>query len=114
MNLDQKKYLPCEGGAAPMEKAEIDEKLKELGHGWEVLDGAKIKKEFLFKDFKTALDFVNRAGEIAEEEGHHPDIHLVSYKKVIIELSTHSIGGLSENDFVVAGKIAGVVEGHGL
>lgn len=105
MNNDQKKCLPCEGGAAPMEKAEIEKRLDELDHGWEVLDGVKIRKEFLFRDFKEALGFVNKIGEIAEREGHHPDIHLVSYKKVVIEFSTHSIGGLSENDFILAAKI---------
>ena len=64
-----------------------------------------IKKKFEFKNFKEALAFVNKVGEIAEAEGHHPDIHLVSYKNVVIELYTHAIGGLSENDFIMAAKI---------
>ena len=105
MNLAQKKCLPCEGGTLPLKGAAAEKYLKELGGDWSVLDGAKIRKEFVFENFREALAFVNRAGRIAESEGHHPDIHLVSYKKVIIELSTHAVGGLSENDFILAAKI---------
>mgnify|MGYP001604076126 FL=1 len=105
MKLNEKRCVPCEGGMKPMGAAEVERYLGELGNGWAVLDGVKIRKEFLFKNFKEALSFVNKVGEIAEEEGHHPDIHLVSYKKVIIEFSTHAISGLSENDFIMAAKI---------
>ena len=70
-----------------------------------MIDNKKIRKEFTFKDFKEALVFVNNVGEIAEAEGHHPDIHLTDYKHAAIELSTHATGGLSENDFIVAAKI---------
>ena len=105
MNLAQKKCLPCEGGAPPLKGAEIEKYLRGLSSGWSVLDGVKIRKEFVFGNFKEALAFVNKMGEIAEGEGHHPDIHLVSYKKVIVELSTHAVGGLSENDFILVAKI---------
>ena len=71
---------------------------------WEVLDNLRIKKEFKFKDFKEAMVFVNKVAEIAEAEQHHPDISIF-YNKVSIELSTHAIGGLSENDFILAAKI---------
>lgn len=71
---------------------------------WKVIDGKKIRREFKFKDFKEALAFVNKIGEIAEEEGHHPDIEL-GYGRVAVNLSTHAIGGLSTNDFIVAAKI---------
>lgn len=72
---------------------------------WKFEDaGQKIQKEFTFLDFKSALDFVNKIGAVAEEEGHHPDIEL-SWGKVAVELSTHAIGGLSTNDFIMAAKI---------
>ena len=71
---------------------------------WKVEDGKKIKREFKFEDFKSALAFVNKIGEIAEEEGHHPDIEL-GWGRVGVELSTHAIGGLSTNDFILAAKI---------
>lgn len=78
--------------------------MKEL-QGWELVDGAKqIEKSFTFKDFKDALAFANRVGAIAEAEQHHPEIE-IAWGKVEIELSTHAIGGLSENDFIVAAKI---------
>lgn len=72
---------------------------------WNVVDGKQIQKDFKFKDFKEALAFVNKVGDIAEAEGHHPDISIYSWNKVKIELSTHSIGGLSLNDFILAAKI---------
>ncbi len=73
---------------------------------WELNRGAthKLEREFKFKNFKTALAFVNKVGAIAESEGHHPDIHIY-YSKVLLELYTHAIGGLSENDFIIAAKI---------
>jgi 4a-hydroxytetrahydrobiopterin dehydratase len=68
-------------------------------------DGKAIRREWVVKDFSTALDFFNRVGQVAESEGHHPDLHLAGYRKASIELSTHAIGGLSENDFILAAKI---------
>lgn len=87
-----------------LSKEDIRTFLGQLQAGWEVVDGKRIKKEFKFKDFIESLAFVNKVAEIAEEEGHHPDI-LLSYGMVVIELSTHDIGGLSEKDFIVAGRI---------
>lgn len=73
--------------------------------GWDVTeDGKKIRREFLFKNFKEAMVFVNKVADIAESEGHHPDLH-VFYNRVVVELWTHAIGGLSENDFIVAAKV---------
>lgn len=73
---------------------------------WELYDAdSKIKREFEFKDFREALGYINKVGELAEAEGHHPNIYLHSYKKVIIELWTHKIGGLHQNDFILASKI---------
>ena len=88
-----------------MKGKEIQEYLGKLQGKWEVIDEKKIQKQFSLKNFKEALAFINKVGEIAEFEGHHPDIRLFGYKNVEIELSTHAIGGLSENDFIVAAKI---------
>jgi len=104
--LSDKKCVACEGGTPPLEAEKVKEYMAELGGGWEVL-GGKIKKDFKFKDFKEAMAFVNKVAEIAENEGHHPDIH-VFYDKVEIELWTHAVGGLSENDFIMAAKIDGL------
>lgn len=108
MSLSDKKCVPCEGGVQPLGEKEIQGYFEELENGWEVLDNKKIKKEFKFQDFKTALDFVNKAGEIAENESHHPDITL-SWGRVVVLIWTHAIGGLSENDFILAAKIEKVV-----
>ncbi len=112
MNLIDKKCLPCEGGAPPFSQTQITEYIAQLGEEWEVIypeqsrriDGAKIKKQYKFFDFKETMKFVNKVAAIAEEQQHHPDIH-VFYGKVVIELSTHAISGLSENDFIMAAKI---------
>ncbi len=85
--------------------AEISQFLRQVPH-WRVTpDGQRIRREWRVKDFVSALDFFNRIGEIAEAEDHHPDLHLVGYRNVAIELWTHAIGGLSENDFILAAKI---------
>ena len=103
MNLTSKKCVACEGGVPPLSGTLLEPYLKEV-MGWEVVDGKKIRKVFTFPDFKGALAFVNKVGEIAEAEGHHPGIQL-GWGKVVIELTTHAIGGLSENDFILAAKI---------
>lgn len=104
-NLLNKKCVPCEGkGIKPFTKDEAEDYLKEL-EGWKANQSfMQISKEFKFKDFIGAINFVDRVADVAEMEGHHPDIH-VYYNKVVIELWTHSIGGLSENDFIVAARI---------
>lgn len=115
MNLREKKCVPCEGGVPPLGEAEIGTYLAELDVGWRVLenpvekqvsDGVskKISRELKFKNFKEAMEFVNKVAAIANEEDHHPDIHIF-YNKVVLELWTHAIGGLSENDFIMAAKI---------
>lgn len=88
----------------PMEREEAQDYVDE-SHGWTLdKDAKKISKEYKFKDFIGAINFVERVADLAEMEGHHPDIH-VYYNKVVLELSTHAIGGLSENDFILAAKI---------
>ncbi len=104
MNLTDKKCVLCGIDMPPLPPEKIQKYLPEIGKGWEVLENKKIKKEFKFEDFKTAMAFVNAVAEIAEREGHHPDMYIF-YNRVIIKLWTHSIGGLSENDFIIASKI---------
>lgn len=104
MNLHSKKCVPCEGGRIPFDKKETDKYLT-IVSGWNTDDYLKISKNFKFKDFKSALSFVNKVGEIAEEENHHPNIYLYGWNKVIITLTTHAIKGLSINDFILASKI---------
>ncbi len=103
-DLSQKHCVPCEGGAKPLTMQQVKELLKQVD-GWApVEDGKCIVKQFKFGDFKEAMDFANKITPIAEREGHHPDVH-ISYGKAVVELSTHAIKGLSENDFILATKI---------
>ena len=103
-DLINKKCVPCDDGAPAMEALKIKEYLAQLKEGWEVLENRKIRKLFKFKDFKEAMVFVNKVADLAENEGHHPDI-AIRYNKVEISLWTHAIGGLSENDFILAAKV---------
>ena len=102
MNLTQKKCIPCEAGTIPLQQERVNELLKEVPL-WALKDGHLYKK-FRFKNFADAMKFVNSVAGIAELEGHHPDF-CVHYNKVEIELFTHAISGLSENDFILAAKI---------
>jgi 4a-hydroxytetrahydrobiopterin dehydratase len=102
--LTKRKCVPCEGGVPPLSEKEALELQKEL-HDWMLVDSAHLlAKSFRFKDFKQTMEFVNKVAAIAEQERHHPDM-TVSYGSVTIELMTHAIGGLSENDFILAAKI---------
>ena len=103
-DLTDKKCVPCEIGTPPLTKDQYEPLLKQLKLDWEVIDSKALKHEFKFKDFLESMEFVNKIAKIAEEEGHHPDIYIY-YNKVIINLKTHNIRGLSENDFIVAAKI---------
>ncbi|MEX1997453.1 MAG: 4a-hydroxytetrahydrobiopterin dehydratase [Candidatus Andersenbacteria bacterium] len=102
--LTERQCVPCEGGVAPLAPAAIAEYLKQLQCPWEVINNKKIRHEFTFGDFSEAMFFVNEVAATAEAENHHPDMHIY-FKKVVIELWTHAIGGLSENDFILASKI---------
>ena len=104
-DLLKKKCIPCEGrGIKPLDRAAVQKYLDKLQNWILDKDAKKISKEFKFKDFIGAINFVERVADVAEMEGHHPDIH-INYNKVLLELSTHAIGGLSENDFILAAKI---------
>ena len=105
--LTKKRCIPCEGAVKPFTSSMVSNYKTKLTKKWEVKKNKKISREFIFNNFKEAIKFVNNVAIISEREGHHPDIHIF-YNKVIIELWTHSIGGLSENDFIIAAKIENI------
>jgi 4a-hydroxytetrahydrobiopterin dehydratase len=102
--LAEKECVPCRGGVPPLRGPALQELQAKLGGGWRVQDAHHLEKEFKFKNFREALAFVNKVGELAEKVNHHPDLGL-SWGKVKVELWTHKIGGLSEADFVFAAKV---------
>ncbi len=103
--LVNKKCVPCEGGVPAFTIEEAKEQLGTLT-GWHLAhEGQRIRKEWTVKNFVAGVDFFNEVAKLAEEEGHHPDLHLEGYRNLAIEIWTHAIGGLSENDFILAAKI---------
>jgi 4a-hydroxytetrahydrobiopterin dehydratase len=103
--LTRKKCKPCEGGVPALAAEQVRALLQTLP-AWKLAgDGKSIRREWRMKDFGAALDFFTRIGRIAEDEDHHPDLHLTGYRNAAIELSTHAVGGLTENDFILAAKI---------
>lgn len=104
-DFSKKKCVPCEGIGGPLPKEKADEYLNAVRGGWVFKDDKTIRRDIKFKNFKTAIAFINKVADLAEEENHHPDIFLTNWNRAAFELSTHAIGGLSENDFVMAAKI---------
>ena len=102
--LAARQCVPCKAGTPALAGAQLAALLDELGGGWRVVDGHHLEKEFRFDDFRSALAFTNRVGELAEEQNHHPDIHL-AWGRVRVTLWTHTADGLSESDFVLAAKL---------
>ena len=103
--LRQKKCLPCEGGVAPYTLQQSQAQLKQLD-GWRLThDGQRIRKDWTVKNFMAGMRFFNECARVAEEDAHHPDLHIEGYRNASVELWTHAIGGLSENDFILAAKI---------
>jgi 4a-hydroxytetrahydrobiopterin dehydratase len=103
--LVEKKCLPCEGKGQPFNKDQAQEYMKEVP-GWTLsADGKLISRSYVMKNFMAAIQLIERIAELAEQEQHHPDLHLTGYRNFKIDLSTHKIGGLSENDFILAAKI---------
>ena len=102
--LDKKSCVPCRGGIEPLKGQALKEYAALLDERWQVIDEHHLHREYTFSDFRHGLEFVNQVGELAENEGHHPDLYL-AYGKVGITLWTHKIGGLGENDFILAAKI---------
>ena len=101
--LASKQCVPCRGGVPPLEGQEISRLLDQL-NGWEVVNHHHLKKNYKFADFAETLKFVNQVGELAEEQGHHPDI-CFGWGKAEITIWTHKIDGLTESDFILAAKI---------
>jgi 4a-hydroxytetrahydrobiopterin dehydratase len=103
--LAQKHCQACEGGVPPMSPDEVKAHLAAVPN-WQLTDDGKmIRRKYKFKDFVSAMAFLQMVGTVAEDEQHHPDLHLTGYRHAAVELTTHAIGGLSENDFVLAAKI---------
>jgi 4a-hydroxytetrahydrobiopterin dehydratase len=103
--LTGKKCEPCEGKTQPFNKEQIAEYLPQVP-GWQVSDDGKmLTRDWNMKNFIAAVEFINNVAKIAESEQHHPDVHLTGYRKLRVVLSTHAIGGLSENDFILAAKL---------
>ncbi len=95
----------CEGDAPKLTPREIEQRLSQVS-GWRLAaDGSRICRDWQVEDFAAGIEFFNRVAAVAEAEDHHPDLHLEGYRKVSIELSTHAVGGLSQNDFIFAAKI---------
>ena len=103
MPLADKKCVPCRGGVPALKGAQLDALRPEVP-GWDVVNEHHLHKIYQFPDFKAALDFVNRAGAVAEEQGHHPDL-LLAWGRVEVTIFTHKIDGLTESDFILAAKI---------
>ena len=103
-NLAEKECVPCKGGVPPLRGEELARLSEQLGEGWRVVDGHHLERDFKFDNFRQALDFTNRVGELAETQNHHPDICL-AWGKVKLTLWTHKIDGLTESDFVFAAKV---------
>ena len=107
MEIQKEKCTPCEKGGSPMPGDEA-RKLAQQVPQWSLQD-KQIERQFKFKDFVQAIGFVNRVAEVAEEQGHHPDI-AISYSRVRLTLSTHAVGGLTRNDFILAARIDKLAE----
>ncbi len=106
--LSERRCVPCEGGVDALTKEEAEEMIKQLNPEWTLVEGAGLlARSFTFPNYKKTIAFVNKVAAIAEGENHHPDM-TVSYDNVGVELTTHAIGGLSENDFILAAKIDGL------
>jgi 4a-hydroxytetrahydrobiopterin dehydratase len=103
--LTRKHCVPCEGGVPPLAPEQVRDDLPAVPQWRLTPDGKRLRREWRVKDFATALDFFIRIGRIAEAEDHHPDLHLTGYRQVAVEVSTHAVGGLTENDFILAAKI---------
>ena len=108
--LTQRRCKPCEKGAPPLPPGEVT-RLHQQVSGWELIENQLIKKTVKCNDFLHAVSLIQKIAPIAEADDHHPDLHLTGYRRLTIELSTHAIGGLSENDFILAAKIDRVLPG---
>jgi 4a-hydroxytetrahydrobiopterin dehydratase len=101
--LAERKCVPCEGGTPPLTEGQIKPLMAQVNGAWSLEEG-KLVRQFKFRNFRDSMAFVNKVADLAESEGHHPDIY-ISYNRVRLTLFTHAIKGLSENDFIMAAKI---------
>jgi 4a-hydroxytetrahydrobiopterin dehydratase len=101
--LAKRECVPCRGGVPPLKGNDLAALLEQVGGGWKIVDEHHLEKEYKFRNFREALDFTNRVGEVAEAQGHHPDISL-AWGKVRLTIWTHKIDGLTESDFILAAK----------
>jgi 4a-hydroxytetrahydrobiopterin dehydratase len=105
IDLKSKKCVPCEGDVPPLSPGQVEAFLDAV-EGWTLShQGQRIRREWVAKNFMAGIAFFNKVAALAEDEGHHPDLHLAGYRNVAIELWTHAAGGLTENDFILAAKI---------
>src|SRR5262245_8152075 len=104
-SLTKKKCVPCGGGVPVLTSAQVKQLLKQVPEWSLSKDGKRIGRLWRVKDFMTGLEFFQRIAKIAEREDHHPDLHIVGYRNAFIELWTHAVDGLTENDFIMAAKI---------
>ena len=102
-DLARKECVPCKGGVPPLAGQALEALQAQLDGSWRVVDGHHLEREYRFKNFKQALEFTNRVGEMAEAQNHHPDIHL-AWGRVRVTIWTHKIDGLTESDFIFAAK----------
>jgi 4a-hydroxytetrahydrobiopterin dehydratase len=102
--LAAKECIPCKGGVPPLKGEELARLASQLGNGWQVVNEHHLEKEYKFPNFRDALAFTNRVGELAEQQKHHPDIYL-AWGKVRLTIWTHKIDGLTESDFILAAKV---------
>ena len=107
--LAQRRCEPCRSGATPLNDAEIQPLYKQLHPDWKVIEGHHLSREIRFSNFREALGYTNRVGEMAEEQNHHPDLYL-AWGKVRVEIWTHKIDGLHESDFVFAARCDALVD----
>lgn len=103
--LAKKECKPCDGGTTALKGDALKQMQSRLNGGWQVLNEQKLEKQFKFPDFRQALDFVNRVGDLAEKQNHHPDIYF-TYGEARLQIWTHKINGLTESDFILAAKIS--------
>lgn len=103
--LSSKVCSACRGDEDPLKATDTVDKMSEIDDSWELVENHHIERKFKFEDFQEALEFVNKVGEIAEDQGHHPVINDFTWGRATIKLYTHKIDGLHENDFIMAAKI---------
>jgi len=110
--LAERECLACKGDVPPLKGEALSKLVRELDGHWRVTEGRQLEKEYQFKNFREALDFTNKVGELAEAVNHHPDIYL-AWGKVKLQIWTHKVNGLTESDFVLAAKADRILAGEG-